>query len=350
MDNDGSFSRIGGASIDCISAAPEKVVSDHPATLTVDEGPVCTEVEPGLLEARFALVADANNGDVEPLVTVRAVDHYRRGIIDQKDIVGRIIPVNDPPTFSPGGDVAVLAEQGMHVSEGWAADISPGAENEREQALVFDVVAADPSLFTEDGQPVIDPETGDLIFTPAPGATGRTEVAVTLLDDGPVGTHQGCEGNTNRSSEEFFSISVVADRTALTLDAEPFPGGFDDDEVLARFNVRNEGDFEALDLVFVSTVPDGVSLLGGFSLAAECQLTGTDEGGSGLRCNVDGIPDWQCSVSGSTLQCTLSRLPPEGIASLVLRGSATGPGPFTIGGEISALNADEAGAALTVRN
>lgn len=350
LKNDGSFSEIGGASIDCISAAPEKVVSDHPATPTVDEGPVCTEVEPGLFEAQFSLVPDANINDAGALVTVRAIDHYRLGVIDERQIPGRIIPVNDPPSFNPGGDVAVLTDRGMHVSEGWAGDISPGAENEQEQSLVFDVVAADPSLFTEDGQPVIDPETGDLIFTPAPGATGQTEVAVTLIDDGPVGTHQGCEGNANESTREVFSISVVADRTSMNLDAEPFPGGFEDNEVLARFNVLNEGDFEAVDVVFVSTVPDGVSLLGGFSLAAECQLSGSDDGSSDLSCDVDGIPDWQCSVDNDTLECTLSRLPAGGLASLVLRGSATAPGPFTIGGEVSALNADEVNAALTVED
>jgi hypothetical protein len=346
--NDGSFTELGGASIECVSANPALVTEDDPETPEEDEGPVCTELEPGLYQARFDLIADANTSGQEPLVTVIARDGFTRDVIDQEDIGGRIVPVNDPPGFVPGGDVTVIANSGTHTAEGWATGITPGAENESGQELMFDLVPEDRSLFTEDGQPRVDPATGDLIFTPAPGATGQTEVTIALEDDGPSGTVDGCSGNSNRSAPSTFTITVVEQKTALALDAEPFSGGFDNDDLLSQFNVVNEGGFEAIELSFIATLPPDTTLLGGFNRAPSCQTAGTETGSSDLRCDVSGIPDWQCSVEGNTLRCTLERLPPGGRAPLVVRATAEGPGPFAIEGQVSALNADASIAEITV--
>ncbi|MDZ7687076.1 MAG: VCBS repeat-containing protein [Gammaproteobacteria bacterium] len=126
VNNDGSFDEIGGASVDCVSANPEKVVSDSAVTPLMDEGPVCTKIEPGLFELRFSLVPDANSADSEALAIVRAIDHFTQNMIDEADVFGRIIPVNDPPAFSPGGDVAAVADMGIQVIESWSTDIQSG--------------------------------------------------------------------------------------------------------------------------------------------------------------------------------------------------------------------------------
>lgn len=346
--NDGSFTELGGASIECVSANPDLVVEDDPETPQEDEGPVCTELEPGVYQARFDLLADSNTSGREPLVTVIARDGFTRDVIDQEDIGGRIVPVNDPPGFEPGGDVTVTANSGTHTAEGWATGITPGAENESGQELTFDLVPEDRSLFTENGQPRVDPATGDLIFTPAPGATGQTEVTIALEDDGPSGTVDGCSGNSNRSEPSTFTITVVEQETTLALDAEPFSGGFDNDDLLAQFNVVNEGEFEAIELSFVATLPPDTTLLGGFNRAPSCQTAGSGNGSSDLRCDVSGIPDWQCSVDGNTLRCTLEQLPPGGEAPLVVRATAEGPGPFVVDGRVSALNADASIAEISV--
>lgn len=347
--NDGSFTEIGGASLECLPSDPSLVAADDPSTPEADEGPVCTEVEPGLYQVSFDLVPDANTGGgQQPLVSVFARDDFTGEIIDQQVLPGRIVPVNDPPVFEPGGDVTAIAGRGEHTSEGWASGISPGADNENGQRLTFEVVPEDPSLFTDGGQPSIDPATGNLTFTPRPGATGETEVTVTLRDDGPAGTVDDCTGNANVSVSETFTIRVVQQQTSLTLSAGPFSGGFESDDLLARFNVANAGDFEAVELVFVSTVPAGVQLKGGFNLAPGCQATGTGGGSNDLRCDASGIPDWQCSIDGDTLQCTLDRLPSGGAAPLVVRAEATGAGPFTVSGQAAALNAEATNAQVTL--
>lgn len=346
--NDGSFTELGGASIECVSANPALVAEDDPETPEEDEGPVCTELEPGVYQARFDLLADSNTSGQEPLVTVIARDGFTRDVIDQEDIGGRIVPVNDPPGFEPGGDVAVIANSGSHTAEDWATGIVPGPENESGQNLTFELIPEDRSLFTDDGQPRVDPDTGDLTFTTAPGATGQTEVTIALEDDGPSGTVDGCSGNSNRSAPSTFTIAVVEQETTLALDAEPFSGGFDNEDLLAQFNVVNEGEFGAIELSFVATLPPDTTLLGGFSRAPSCQTAGTGAGSSDLRCDVSGIPDWECSVDGNTLQCTLEELPAGGRASLVVRATAEGPGPFAIEGRVSALNADASMAEISV--
>ncbi|MDZ7687075.1 MAG: hypothetical protein U5O39_20720 [Gammaproteobacteria bacterium] len=56
---------------------------------------------------------------------------------------------------------------------------------------------------------MIDPETGDLIFMPAPGASGQTEVAVTLFDDGAVETNDGCTGNLTSLPQSVSRFDIL---------------------------------------------------------------------------------------------------------------------------------------------
>jgi hypothetical protein len=120
-----------------------------------------------------------------------------------------VAPVNDSPFFSDAGDPpAVHWYDGPQRIEGWGRDISPGAENETDQILEFQVVGnSSPWLFTADGQPAVtrnDPQSavGALTFTPS-GAVGSAVITVVLKDNG--GTTSG-GGDT--SGPHSFTIWI----------------------------------------------------------------------------------------------------------------------------------------------
>ncbi len=346
--NDGQFIGAGSVDLDCISADQARVVADDPSTVSVDEGPICTLVEAGVYSLEFDLVADAFSEDVIPLVSIGVFDGPSGEIVDMKDFSGRIIPVNDAPSFEPGGDVTVVGTAGRHVASGWAGAISTGPPNESGQSLEFELNPDDESLFTEDGQPAIDPETGDMTFTPAPDANGQTDVEVLLRDNGPSGEFEGCAGNVNVSDQERFSITVTEQRTTLTLDAAPFGVGIGGDRVHTEFDVTNTGEEGAASLILQSVAPDGLEYRRAFNRAPDCNALDSGDGTRDLDCDASQIPDWECEVTADMLSCTLSSLPAGGSAPLVLRSVPVSTGPFAIGAEVSALNADAATVEISV--
>lgn len=103
-----------------------------------------------------------------------------------------VAPLNDTPRFSNRGDVTVSSNSGAQRIEKWARSISPGADNESDQILTFDVSNDNPGLFTSGGQPAVtrdgpQSDTGTLTFTPS-GQPGTANVTVVLRDnaqDGP---------------------------------------------------------------------------------------------------------------------------------------------------------------------
>jgi len=109
-------------------------------------------------------------------------------------------PVNDPPSFSPGSDVAVNEDSGNYLQP-WASNMSPGPENESEQTLTFNVTNNNNDLFAV--QPSIDATSGDLNFRPADDMFGQATVTVTLSDDG--GTDNGGD---DTSEEATFVLTV----------------------------------------------------------------------------------------------------------------------------------------------
>ena len=103
-----------------------------------------------------------------------------------------VAPLNDTPRFSHRGNVTVSSNSGAQRIEKWARSISPGADNESDQILTFDVSNDNPGLFTSGGQPAVtrdgpQSKTGTLTFTPS-GQRGTANVTVVLRDnaqDGP---------------------------------------------------------------------------------------------------------------------------------------------------------------------
>jgi Bacterial Ig domain/Bacterial cadherin-like domain len=123
-----------------------------------------------------------------------------------------VTPVNDAPSFTPGGDVTVNEDSGAY-SAAWATAISAGPANESSQSVDFVVTNGNNALFSS--QPAISP-SGVLTFTPAANANGTATVTVALHDDG--GT---ANGGVNTSSPVTFTITVnsVNDAPSFT------PGG-----------------------------------------------------------------------------------------------------------------------------
>ena len=82
-----------------------------------------------------------------------------------------------------------------------ATAISAGPDGESRDGLRFNVTADNEALFS--AQPVIDPVSGNLTFTPAPDAYGTAQVTVWLEDGGDT-----LNGGQSQSPPQTFGIIV----------------------------------------------------------------------------------------------------------------------------------------------
>jgi VCBS repeat-containing protein len=117
-----------------------------------------------------------------------------------------VAPVNDSPRFRDGGDQSVQQNSGPREIRRWATDITPGAANEANQTLRFEVTTDNPGLFAPGGRPSVTRESateGTLRFEPARGQTGSATVTVVLKDNG--GT---ANGGHDSSVPHTFRITV----------------------------------------------------------------------------------------------------------------------------------------------
>ncbi len=105
--------------------------------------------------------------------------------------------VNDAPSFTSGGNVTVLEDNGYN--QPWATAISAGPGET--QNVDFLVSNNNNALFA--AQPAISP-AGVLTFMPAPNANGSAAVSVQIHDDG--GT---ANGGVDTSAVQTFTITVT---------------------------------------------------------------------------------------------------------------------------------------------
>src|SRR5204863_2975059 len=91
-----------------------------------------------------------------------------------------VVPVNDAPSFSGGGDQKVNQNSPMQTVN-WASNISVGPANESNQTALFWVSNDNPGLFAL--TPAIAPD-GTLRYKPATNAFGVATIRVTLRDNG----------------------------------------------------------------------------------------------------------------------------------------------------------------------
>ena len=99
----------------------------------------------------------------------------------------------------------VPEDSGDQIVTGWATDISLGPDNESNQTLTFSLTPDNQSLFALG--PSINPETGDLTFTPVENAFGDAEISVLLQDDG--GTADG--GIDSNLDTFYLTLTPVND-------------------------------------------------------------------------------------------------------------------------------------------
>src|SRR5690606_38653625 len=123
-----------------------------------------------------------------------------------------ITPVNDAPSFTSGGDVAVSEDAGAQTVPGWAGAITEGPADENMQTLTFVVVSnTNPGLFS--APPVVDAANGNLTFAAQAEANGSATISLALSDDG--GT---ADGGVDTSAAVSFVITVagVNDQPSFT--------------------------------------------------------------------------------------------------------------------------------------
>jgi hypothetical protein len=115
-----------------------------------------------------------------------------------------INPVNDAPSFTPGGDVSQSVSAGA-FDQPWATGMSVGpAEEPTTQTFSFVTTLVNPLnavLFTQ--QPSVG-QDGHLTFTPAPLASGVVSLNVHIMDNG--GT---ANGGVNVSADQPFTITLT---------------------------------------------------------------------------------------------------------------------------------------------
>jgi hypothetical protein len=144
----------------------------------------------------------------EAVVTVQARDSggTTAGGVDASDVYTftiTVTPVNDPPSFQPGGDVSAPKNSGPQTRVGWATQITPGPPDESGQAFEFLVSNAIDQLFSV--PPAIS-SNGTLTFTPATDAIGIVTVTAQLRDDGGTA---GAGRSTSSSHAFTITISVT---------------------------------------------------------------------------------------------------------------------------------------------
>jgi len=107
----------------------------------------------------------------------------------------------------------------------------------------------------------------------------------------------------------------------------------------------NENQNPAIGVVLTASPPANYQIVAGYRLAPSCEIA--PSGSGEVRCDVDLIPDWQCTVSGD-LTCDLEHFPVNGeAAELPVGGSAAvvvelqGSGASVLTGSVSARNAAE---------
>ncbi len=114
-----------------------------------------------------------------------------------------VLPQNDAPSFTAGGNVSVAEDSGPQTIDPWATGIIPGPENEAGQTVQFQVVGnTNTDLFSS--QPAVDPN-GVLTFTPANDLNGSAEISIQIQDSG--GTDNG---GVDTSATQTFTIAVTA--------------------------------------------------------------------------------------------------------------------------------------------
>jgi hypothetical protein len=194
-----------------ISAGPANESGQTLTFNTSTDNNALFSVQPTISSTGVLSFTPAVNANGSATVTVYLMDNG--GIANGGDDTSPSITftisvsaVNDPPSFTSGGNVTVLEDSGAY-SAAWATGISAGPADESGQTLTFNITGnTNPALFASG--PSISPG-GVLSFTLAANAFGSSTITVTLSDNG---------GGTDTSAPQSFTITVdpVNDEPSFT--------------------------------------------------------------------------------------------------------------------------------------
>jgi|GEM_PF-5126698 len=146
----------------------------------------------------FLTLDYAPNQNGSATLTVQAED--TEGLSVSTSFTVTVTAVNDQPIFTKGADLVVSDDAPLQNVNGWATNISPGADNEGSQTVSFSVSTPNTALFSV--QPTLSP-TGTLTYQPQVNTSGIATLTVLMFDDG--GTANGGE---NTSDPQIFTITV----------------------------------------------------------------------------------------------------------------------------------------------
>ncbi|HVX62870.1 MAG TPA: Ig-like domain-containing protein, partial [Pirellulales bacterium] len=263
-----------------ISAGPNEAVQAVNFIIT-DDNPALFAVKPSIDPSNgnlsFTLAPDAV-GTAHLNVQLHDNGGTANGGVDTSPaqsftITSRL--VNHAPSFSlQAGDVYVNENSGGQVVSNWAAQMSPGPANESGQTLSFTVQNDNNALFAV--QPSINPTTGALSFTPAPGQYGVANVTVTLKDNG--GT---LYGGTDTSASQTFEIHINAAPAAQPDFIEiSYAQSSSATAALGVLSNDTDPDGNSLTAVLVAAPSHGTLLLhadGSFNYTPNASFHGLDE-------------------------------------------------------------------------
>ena len=182
--------------------------------ITHNTNPALFSVAPAMLSTGWLYFTPASGANGSAVISIRLTDNggTANGGSDASathTLTINVNEVNDPPSFTSGGDVTVDEDSGAYAAA-WATNISAGP-GEGGQTLTFVITQN-----THAGLFLVAPAIaadGTLSFTPAANQNGTAAITVELQDNG--GTANGGE---NTSPAKTFSITVnaVNDAPAFT--------------------------------------------------------------------------------------------------------------------------------------
>jgi hypothetical protein len=310
-----------------IATGPANEASQSVTTYVVTDNPGLFAVLPAVgLDGKLTYTPAADKYGVAN-VTLRLVDDGGTAggganVSPPQSFSIYVVGVNDAPSFTQGGDVAVSEDPGPQSIAGWATAMSPGPLNEAWQTVSFQVTTGTPALF--DG-PVAVETDGTLSFRTMPDANGTAAVYVRAVDNG--GT---AGGGVNGTAWQSFTIDVVPVNDAPsfkpgpnkyvldTAGAQSFAGwaslmepGPADEAVTQTYAFAVTNDANALFSVQPALALDGTLTLTpavGASGTATLWITMTDSGGAAsvevVSVTVDALNDAPSFTAGADVTVT----------------------------------------------
>ncbi|MEQ1862852.1 MAG: CARDB domain-containing protein, partial [Chthoniobacteraceae bacterium] len=178
-----------------------------------------------------------------------------------------VLAVNDPPSFTPGGDVSVAEDSGPAGVANWATAISAGPANEGAQMVSFAVSNDRAALFAV--QPAVA-ANGTLSFTPAGNANGSATVTVIAHDDA---------GGQTAPVMFMVNVGALDDPPSFTLGTSVSVAQDAGAQSFARFasDIRGGPDDEPQAVTFAVVVDDPAMFAVQPAIAANGALTFTPE-------------------------------------------------------------------------